>query len=262
MKPDISIIMPGIRPQNWVRAYNSILSSTNRSFELIIVSPFPLPPELQPLSNVKYVKDFGNPTRASQIGALLIEGKYVFPTMADDAVFIPGAIDANLDELVKMGDSDKNVVVCKYSESQGFSEKERYQPDSYYRMVNAYPVSPLIVPPDWWIFNTVFIHRAFFERLGGYDASFETACMGHADLAIRAQKDGAVVKMTEFPILQCDHIPSGGDHTAIEEATGYADSPKFREKFSKPLDSLVINIPTDNWKNAQSIWSRRFTVNS
>jgi len=38
-KPEISILMPAIRPQNWTKVYESILSSTRRSFELVIVGP-------------------------------------------------------------------------------------------------------------------------------------------------------------------------------------------------------------------------------
>ena len=94
---DLSIIMPGIRPQNWDAVYNSILNSTKRTFELIIVSPFSLTPYLASQGNVKYVKDFGNPTRASCIGATLAEGKYIDPSMADDALFLENAIDKNLD---------------------------------------------------------------------------------------------------------------------------------------------------------------------
>ena len=117
MKPEISIIMPGIRPENWLRGYNSIYSATNKSFELIIISPYPLPKELENQRNVKYIKDFGSPTRASQIGNTLAEGKFIFPNFCDDAIFIKDSIDSNLKTLIEMGNNIKNVVTCKYSES-------------------------------------------------------------------------------------------------------------------------------------------------
>jgi glycosyltransferase involved in cell wall biosynthesis len=262
MNPELSIIMPAIRPQNWDRVYNSILKSTKRAFELIIVSPYPLTHYLMDKANVKYVKDYGSPTRATCIGSLLCEGKFVFPTMADDAVFIEDAIDKNLDFLLSFGEHEmKNVVVAKYSESQGFTNKERYQDDAYYRLVNAYPVNREYIPADWWIFNTVFFHRNYFEYLGGYDSRFEAACMAHADLAIRAQKEGAIVKMSEFPILQCDHIPSGGDHTPIEIAQVQYDTPAFIKKHNIPLSNKeAVFIHHNNWKGAERIWSKRFKI--
>lgn len=250
--------MPAIRPQNWDRVYNSILKSTKKAFELIIVSPYPLTPLLQNKSNVKYVKDYGSPTRASQIGSLLFEGKYVFPTMADDAVFIEGAIDCNLDLLASMGEGDNNIVVCKYSESKDFTHKERYQDDSYYKLVNAYPVNKSHVPEGWWIFNTVFWHRSYFEKLGGFNCQYQAACMAHADSALRAQKDGAVVAMSSFPIIQCDHIPNGGDHTPIEISQIYFDTPLFRVKYDKTLNDLEPSIDPMNWKLASIVWEKRF----
>ena len=258
-KPELSIIMPGIRPDNWDRAYESACKASKADFELIIISPYPLTKLLQGRSNVKYIKDFGSPTRATCMGSLLAEGKYIFPTMADDAVFIPDSIDKNLEILKLMGDEIKNVVVCKYSESQGFSHPERYQPDDYYKLVNAYPVDKQSCPEDWWIFNACFLHSKYFYQLGGYDASFEVAAMTHADLAMRAQMDGAIVKMSAFPILHCDHIPSGGDHTPIEIAQINFDTPKFKEKYGKPtIDRSLKTIELMNWKDSEAVWSRRF----
>ncbi len=73
MKPEISIIMPAIRTDNWIKVYESIQNSTSRNFELIIGSPYDLPAELRGYKNIKIVKDWGSPTRASQIESMLIE---------------------------------------------------------------------------------------------------------------------------------------------------------------------------------------------
>src|SRR3990167_9472224 len=95
-KPELSIICPSIRPQNLDAIYDSILLSTKREFELIIAGPYPLTQKLQGQNNVKYVKDFGSPVRASNIAALLCEGKLFFHT-ADDALFLPEALDKNIE---------------------------------------------------------------------------------------------------------------------------------------------------------------------
>ena len=57
-KPEISIILPGIRPYNWSKLYDSIVKSTTRRFELIVVGPYRPPDMLQnDIHNFKYVKD-------------------------------------------------------------------------------------------------------------------------------------------------------------------------------------------------------------
>ena len=256
-KIDISILMPAIRRENWNRVYQSILGSTKRSFELIIVSPFPLTDELQGLVNVKYVKDFGSPVRCSNIGALLAEGKYFYPTHADDGYFIKDSIDNNIKVLEDMGNDKKNIVACKYSESDGLTHPERYQDDDYYKLVNAYPVSRDIIPKDWLIFNSVFWHREYFDEFGGWDSSYGACPMSHADLAIRAQRDGAIVKLSNYPLTQNDH--GQNDHGPIEVAQLQYDAPRFRYRYSQPLDTYPIKIKHDNWKEADRVWKFRFT---
>ena len=70
-KPEVSLILPSILTVRRPALYESILKSTNRDFELIICGPNPLPEELKEKRNVKYVKDYGSPVRASHIAASL-----------------------------------------------------------------------------------------------------------------------------------------------------------------------------------------------
>ena len=92
----LSIFLTGIRPQNWLALYNSIPNATvmrQKDYELVIVSPYDLPPELQNIDNVRLIKDTGCPTRCYQLGALHSQGEYVV-WVADDGIFSPGlAID-------------------------------------------------------------------------------------------------------------------------------------------------------------------------
>lgn len=258
MNPEISIIMPAIRPELWVGVLNSIAQSTKRNFELIIVSPFPLPKEVSGTLNIKYVRDFGSPMRASCIGCSLAVGKYIFPTMADDALFIESAIDKNLDLLESMGDNKKNIIVCKYSESKDRSAPDRYQDDSYYKIVNAYPVDKNIIPHDWWIFNTAFWYREYFDEIGWFDCTYEACPLGHCDLAIRAQRDGANVKLSPDAIIRCDHGQS--DHGPIEIAQIQFDGPKFTAKYSQPLNNFSISLNKESWKASPAVWDKRFVI--
>lgn len=253
-KPEISIIMPAIRQERWDGVYDSIKKSTMRNFELIIVGPSPLTPYLQDKKNVKYVKDYGSPMRASNIGAMLCEGKLIMWT-SDDGLFIEDALDNNIDVLYSMQPYDvKNVVVTKYYEGQGYSGKDAHG-DDYYKLVNAYPRTPYI-NPDWWIFNVAVMYREFFEELGAWDCTFQACPMGHADMAVRAQACGAKVVMSQFPMLNCDH--GEGDHKPIHNAQIYEDEPLYRKIYSSPLESRTIHIDIKNWKNSDTIWKKRF----
>tara|TARA_B100001179_G_scaffold216178_1_gene186953 strand:+ start:5068 stop:5826 length:759 start_codon:yes stop_codon:yes gene_type:complete len=251
MKPEISIVMPAIRRSRWVSVYNSILKSTSGAFELIICSPYCLPDELKDKKNIKLVTDWGSPVRASNIAASLAEAPYITWT-ADDAIFIENALDKNLQELKEMGKDYKNVVVAKYSESENFSHKDRFQNDDYYKLNQAYGTSEPFVPNDWWIFNVALMHRSFFEELKAWNCVYETCPIAHADMAIRAQRGQCKVKMTEYPMLICDHSPSTkGDHAPIHFGQTEHDVPLFRSNFSsfeQPLD----------WKSSPNIWDRRF----
>jgi len=261
MKPEISILMPAIRVHNWDRVYRSIEGSTRRSFELLIVSPYPLTPFLQEKRNVKYVKDFGSPVRASCIGAMLCEGRFVFPTHADDAFFIKDSIDNNIDFLLAQGSDIKNVVVCKYSESENLKYPERYHGDEYYKLTTAVPVNKKYIPDHWLIFNSAFWHREYFDTSGGWDCIFEVCPMAHTDLAIRAQKDGAVATLSPYPIAICNHMPgTSGDHAPVHYAQTLIDEPLFKQKYNDGIDHLTIKIDLMNWKNAPIVWNRRFSL--
>lgn len=255
-KPDLSIIMPAIRPQNWINVYNSILNSTKRTFELIIASPYQLPKELENLVNIKLIKDYGSPVRASQIALSFIEGKYVYPTHSDDSLFIEGAIDKNLDFLISKGEDHNNVIMAKYSESASFSSPQRYQDDNYYKLVNAYKTNPQFVNSEWWIYNSIFMHSSYLLEMGGWDCSFQACPYSHADLAIRCQDDGAATWLSPCPISICDH--GQDDHRPIEISQAYEDAPIFNHRYARPIDKSKNKIELTNWKNAESVWSKRF----
>ena len=96
----LSIFFAGIRPGNWNKLYNSIPSSTSvLDYELVIVSPCDLPPELEDKDNVRLIKDWGNPSRCTQLGLLHSKGEYV-TWAADDGMFCHNmALDKAFDDL-------------------------------------------------------------------------------------------------------------------------------------------------------------------
>ena len=260
MKPDLSIILPSIRPNRLPAVYESILNSTSRKFEIIVVGPYPLPPELEQHKNIKYVRDFGSPVRAHNIGLLLCEAQ-IITWMADDGLMLPGAIDEHLDLLESLGPDEKNVVVAKYYEGEvGSVERQTLQPDSYFKISHTPAASPYF-PSDWWIFNIAYMHKKFAYALGGWDASYEGTWVAHTDMAIRAQAVGAKVVMAPGPQAVADHMPgSTGDHQPIYECQTFHDVPLINQRFRradwKKHNSMTVKIM--NWKEVPQVWERRF----
>lgn len=254
-KPEITILLPGIRQHRWDAMYDSICKSTKRSFELIICGPYGLTDKLQGLKNVKYVKDFGSPVRASNIAALLTEGKYV-TWIADDANLIPDALDHNIDLLENMGNDIKNVVVAKYYEGRDGTHKP-LQPDIYFKIGGSSWSHSRFVPADFWLFNVAVMHTEFFNELGGWDCSYEGTWYSHTDMAIRAQTIGANVVMSNYPLLDCDH--SQDDHLPIEDAQTNYDKPYYFSIYGSPdwrfYDLRMVN---KTWKDSDPVWKKRF----
>ena len=260
MKPELSIILPSIRPERLPKVYSSILNSTKRSFEVIVVGPYPLPAELEQYRNIKYVRDFGSPVRAHNIGLLLCEAP-IISWMADDGLMLPGAIDSHMDLMESLGSDEKNIVVAKYYEGEENSiERETLQPDSYFKIINTPAASPFF-PADWWIFNVGYMYRKFAYALGGWDASYEGTWVAHTDMAIRAQAVGANVVMAPNPRDVADHMPgSTGDHQPIYECQTFHDVPLINKRYRQPNwqkeNKMTLRIM--NWKDVPQVWTRRF----
>lgn len=262
MKPEISLILPGIRPEKWEALYDSIYISTNRTFELIICGPYALSDRLQLAKNVKYVKDWGHGVRASNIAAMLAEGELI-TWLADDALMLPGALDANIQLLRDMGASDKNVVVCKYFEGENQETDPNKNPimrKEYYGINNSHNGSPYI-ENTWLLFNVAIMHTSYFNFLGGWDAEFEGTAMSHNDFAVRAQYFGAKVNFSEIPLIKCEHMPgSTGDHGPIFDCQHGHDEPLYQKRYRDPnwVNRTMRYKLLDNWKKAEIVWNRRF----
>lgn len=247
----ISIIVAGIRNNNWFNLIQSIGEATQEIFEVIFVGPFNPPEELSNLSNIHYYKDFGSPNRCQQIGVCLASGQFL-GWMADDCLFEKNTLQNVINTLNK--GQEKSVVVTKYTEGNCI-----IQSNDYYKMGNAYPKSEYI-PHNWWIFNSAFFYRTYFEKLGGWDCQFEGTCLAHADLAVRTQRDEASVIMLDESICQCGHMPTtNGDHAPMHYAQLINDEPLFQRLYQ---DKECLNrkyVSMDNWKQSPNIWKKRFS---
>ena len=262
--PELSVVMPATRPDKWTDVYNSIISSTSRSFELIIVTNEggSTPPWLWDISNIKIIKDYGSPVRAQCIGASLAEGKLITFT-SDDGLFVPYGLDIAIDRLYDMKKNKKNVLVYKYSEG-GKPYDDEYFKINYHRGPNGEGIASDYLPEDYFLLNTPLMYREFYEEIGGFSCSYECTAMACLDFAIRAQELGANVELLKgIPILVCEQDEAlEGTHTFVHHAQLEHDEPLYesiykaagwREKVQLKLDH------TTEWKKSPPMWERKYS---
>ena len=234
----LSILVPGIRPQNWRRLYESI--NVHDHWEIIFVGPTP-PPEDLKASNIKFFRSWRSPCACQQIALHYAVGEYV-TWAADDGFYMPGALTYAL------GMAEyKTLVVGKYQEGDSphpDMEKEEYYTMGYHK---AYRLKG--IPPKCLIFNCGVISRRFLMELGGWDAeTFEVPCMAHADLSIRAYRAGAEMILQDQLMFKCSHMPGKtGDHSPIDIAQNKHDIPNFKKLYSKPS-------PPPHWRIFPILW--------
>ena len=251
-KPLLSIMMPAIRPDRWDAIYSSIVRATSRTFELIIVGPYPLTPSLALTPNVKYVKDFGNPIRAHNVASMLVEGKYL-TWMPDDGVFLPGSIDIMFDELLKMPENPKNIVIARYAEGGREFKKD------FFLINNDGVTGGPYVSDNWYLLSQPIIDTEFYMSLGGFDCQFESMAPGCNDFSIRAQRGGAIVKLVDKVALVCSHMPgSSGDHGPMHDAQTTVDTPLYNSIQKSAEFANRVKVDINGWKKLPAVWERRF----
>jgi len=256
MKCKLSVILPGIRTQNWEKFYNSITNSFSDSFEVIIISPYELPEEIKHYNNIKLIKDFGSPSRCQQIGLLHSEGEFV-TWGADDGYFLENRLDDALQFWITNSTCDKDIVTCKYTEGQNFSPEMLR--DDYYRINHANGLRSTFIPDEYWILNVGLLKTQYAKDIGGWDAKFEVTTLSHMDFAVRTQRDGSKYFMMETPIFVCDHMPGTmGDHAPVHYAHVEHAEPLFRRIYNSSKSTERIKIEINNWEQTPDVWKRRF----
>lgn len=82
-KPDLSIVIPGIRTKNWEKLIKSAQKSCKKyKYEFFFVSPFELPKEIKD-DNVHLIKDFGSIPRCVQKTIPQVNSDLFFLTVDD-----------------------------------------------------------------------------------------------------------------------------------------------------------------------------------
>jgi len=242
----LSIIMPGVRPHNWLKVYQSIPNATDiTNYELVIVSPCDLPPELRDIENVRLIKDKGCPTRANQIGLLHSRGEYC-SWCADDAVYSPTmSIDKAFDVLPPV----KGVVSLRHSEPYKGASLEKL---SWWRVERHAMLSRLkYIPNHYMIILVPLIRRDYLMEIGGWDCQFQQPGISNMELGIRLQKDGATAVLGEKALIcSNEKTEPGGATPQVVNASKNNDIPLLQKIYSHKSAKHRKKVDFDNWKQA------------
>jgi len=258
MNCKLSVILPSIRAYNLLNFYEKLEESISHSFELIIVSPYDLPPALSDCEDIKYIKDHGCPSRCQQIGLVHATGEYI-TWGADDGFFLKSKLTEAVDFLDANRTSHKDIVTCKYTEGDAAAMSPEMYQDIYYKINHSNGLRSQYIPDDFWILNVGVINTNYAKELGGWDTQFEVTTISHMDFAVRAQRDGARFFMLPDPIFSCAHMPgTTGDHAPVHFSHVEHDEPLFRNIYKNPASVNRINIDLNNWEQSSQIWRRRF----
>ena len=255
---DLSILVPGIHNERWPFLYNSIQKSASCSWELIFVGPYPLPSELQNKSNVKYIQDYGQPTRRRQQALIASEGQWIFYG-GDDVTFFPNSIDYAFEQLKNYWVTDKTVLLGKYTE--GKRDNPEMLSDKYYTFAYHDSTRPIQqwLPYHAWIIMAGLILAKLIKDLGGWDCQFQVCAIGCLDLALRMQNYGIDLQICHQPFFHAEHLPNmTGDHGPIAHAQIYYDLPLLYKIYCNPSANQRTYININNWENTSKIWNLRF----
>ncbi len=253
----LSIIMPGVRVQNWLEVYESIPNATTlpkEEYELVIVSPYDLPSELQNIDNVRLIKDKGCPTRCHQLGLLYSKGEFVI-WGADDGVMLRGlALDK---AFAVISQDEKDIVSLRYGEDHKAAKLEKL---SWWHMKNNKLLRRLKhVSNNYLLIMIALIRRSYLMEIGGWDCRFEQPGVSCVDLAVRLQNGGARPilgeKLWHFRTMPGEE---GGSQKPVIEASRLNDIPLLTSTYNHKSSIGRFMIDFDNWKQAPEVWSRRF----
>lgn len=279
MKYELSIIVPGIRPKNWLRLYNSINTAFSYSWEIIFISPYPLPAELQGKDNVQHIQSWRSPIACQQMALPCVRGVFV-SWAADDGAFLPNSLDIAYDKIMQdetvlphgefMKDAvgieqtgiafnHMKLVMGKYYEGNNDGDMPM-QDDKYYILSNHDATRVKWIPDNYYMLNVGLVPTKLLIEVGGWDAeNFEVCPMSYNDLAIRLQRYGVKFIIQNEMMFTCSHMPGHeGDHKPIHEAQINRDQPKFKNIYWSGNCVNRIKIDINNWKNSPEKWSERF----
>lgn len=247
----LSVFMPTIRSHLLQKWYDSLEKSCNEhSFEVVMCGPFQPPTSLLDKPNVKFIKDYGNPTRAAQIAAINCQGDFIYHVV-DDIVFFPLSVSEQINNLL----TDNTILAMRYMEGQNHSGYEL--PEYYWYAGSAYPWPG--VNPNWGNCVHFIMKNDIFTKYGGFDCNYEYLNHAAHDLLFRIQRSENVeYKLSNRTVCSADWMPDvTGDHAPIHYAQINHDSVLFQKSWYNSVPK-EMKIDIINWRDQPSVWNRRF----
>lgn len=265
---DISIVVPGIRPEKWVRLYTSFKESFHGSGEMIFISPFDLPKHLWNKEDVRIINSHRCPVGCQQMGHKDALGKYIC-WLPDDCALLAGSLDIAFNLMKNENFDHETVVMGKYTEGEEGSvdfnrgtKGSAYNPDMekevWYHLNYHKDLRDMdVFPNDYLMLNVGLISAQLLREFGGLDCRFETMALAHADLAIRLQNAGLRFIVQEEIFYRGTYLHANqADHGPVHEAMTNHDFPLFKRIYPD-LDSLM-RTKIDFEVEGEEIWKRRF----
>ncbi len=101
------------------------------------------------------------------------------------------------------------------------------------------------------------MYKDHFLEMGGFDCVWEYMDKPMHDFMFRTQRNGGEIIYSPRKVANSDWWPDHtGDHGPIHDAEVLHDFPIFNEIWGVPNDRIKIDY--NNWKDAPSVWKRRF----
>ena len=247
---DITFLIPGIRTTRWKRLYDSLhLACKNYKWELLLISPFDLPLELQDKDDVRLIKDRGQVSRCVQIGVPEVKSELFYIGM-DDTVYIEDSFDEAIAKYDEYAD-ESTIMQCTYTEG-GHAQPNHYWSAAFHDAFKLAGIDQL-----WKTATQPILHKDYFIEQGGFDCRWEYMDKPMHDFMFRAQRNGSEIIYSPTTVGITDWWPDHqGDHGPVHDAEVLHDFPIFNEMWSVPNDRNKIDY--DNWKDTPDVWKRRF----
>lgn len=255
---DLSIIVPGIRPENWKKLLEDLpLCCGNLKYEVIFAGPY-FCDDLKDTRHV-FVRDFGSPSHSFAKAASLANGRYICQC-SDDGIYFENGLQKAFDSI----QSDrKKICIVRYTEGENYSGQEF--PLSYWNIQHHMGCfghgTCNGVRPEWDAGPVFMMNLEYYREMGGVDCRFEHLNLNVNDLIYRTYRDGGGTVLSPVQVISSDWVPNQSPNThPCCGAFHFNDLPLFRFLYNsdEKVNSNPIKIDIENWRQSPEIWARRF----
>jgi hypothetical protein len=181
----LSICASAIRPQNWLRVYDS-LKSYGDNFEIVFVGN--VRPAYDLPKNFTYIYSTVKPAQCYEIAFRNAKGELLMWT-ADDALYSQNAVNTVYDFFKKFNNKKLVVGFCCIEDERDITDIHRFR----YKDMQAPRMAPFGV-----------MDREYFHQLGGYDKQFICG-QSENDVVMRVYEDGGSMEICRGAHVWVEH---------------------------------------------------------